>query len=89
MSVELKSSSHLLRIRGFVGGVCRNSPGFPQRLDGELRRPGMVNFKALPRPPEPRLEEVPRELLAKRLALSLAPHGLPQAPWRSHERCRC
>ena len=62
-----------------MGGVCRNSPGFPQRLDGDLRRPGMVNFKALPRPPEPRLLEVPRELLAKRLALQLAPHGLQMA----------
>ena len=36
----------------FLGGVCRNGPGFPNRLDGALRRPGIVNFKApTSRPP--------------------------------------
>lgn len=29
----------------FVGGVCRNDDGFPNREDGEYRRAGIVNFK--------------------------------------------
>mmetsp|Transcript_145811 Transcript_145811/g.467232 ORF Transcript_145811/g.467232 Transcript_145811/m.467232 type:complete len:462 (-) Transcript_145811:34-1419(-) len=34
------------RYARFLGGCCRNAPGgFPNRLDGERRRAGMVNFK--------------------------------------------
>lgn len=29
----------------FLGGVCRNEPGYPKRDDGAYRRAGMVNFK--------------------------------------------
>ncbi|CAK9015928.1 unnamed protein product [Durusdinium trenchii] len=62
----------------FLGGVCRSleasiAERFPNRLDGELRRPGIVNFKALPRPmPEPALDTVDREDFAKALAVGLA-----------------
>jgi len=36
----------------FVGGVCRNNYGYPNREDGEFRRAGIVNFKILVEPVE-------------------------------------
>ncbi|CAE7884998.1 Wdr82 [Symbiodinium microadriaticum] len=38
-------------LASFLGGACKNANGFPSRTDGDLRRPGIVNFKALLRPP--------------------------------------
>jgi len=33
------------RYARFIGGCCRNEHGFPNRLDGDRRRAGMVNLK--------------------------------------------
>lgn len=29
----------------FIGGVNQSGPGYPENVDGQFRRPGMVNFK--------------------------------------------
>ncbi|CAE8583485.1 unnamed protein product, partial [Polarella glacialis] len=60
-------------LASFVGGVARNSAGFPNREDGDLRRAGMVNFKAMLRPsPGPAMQLVSREQLAHSLARATA-----------------
>eukprot|EP00931_Biecheleriopsis_adriatica_P046987 TRINITY_DN27053_c0_g1_i1.p1 TRINITY_DN27053_c0_g1~~TRINITY_DN27053_c0_g1_i1.p1 ORF type:complete len:535 (+),score=129.89 TRINITY_DN27053_c0_g1_i1:47-1651(+) len=57
----------------FKGGCCRNIAGFPNRLDGDLRRPGIVNFKAMLGPPtEPELTAVSKEQFARQLAKEMA-----------------
>lgn len=60
-------------LASFLGGACKNANGFPSRTDGDLRRPGIVNFKALLRPSnEPALRDVGREAFARSLAASAA-----------------
>eukprot|EP00439_Symbiodinium_sp_Y106_P060137 s3078_g8.t2 len=60
-------------LASFLGGACKNANGFPGRTDGDLRRPGIVNFKALLRPSnEPALRDVGREAFARSLAASAA-----------------
>jgi len=55
----------------FAGGVCKNTSGFPTRVDGDSRRPGIANFKALLQPSsQPALTVVSRESLAAHLANS-------------------
>lgn len=56
----------------FLGGVCRNDVGYPSREDGELRRAGMVNFKAIPSRNTAQLTPVTEAELAQRLALVAA-----------------
>ena len=60
----------------FLGGAYRNEPDcifshFPIRVDGEFRRPGIVNFKAILRPAEPRLRQVDKEDFVRELAVGI------------------
>lgn len=70
-------------LASFIGGVCREKSdcefsSFPHLSDGQLRRAGIVNFKAILRPgPEPELRCVDREAFARDLALQLT--AVPEA----------
>lgn len=70
-------------LASFIGGVCREKSdcefsSFPHLSDGQLRRAGIVNFKAILRPgPEPELRRVDREAFARDLALQLT--AVPEA----------
>jgi len=46
-TAEEVTAQTALQFVKFVGGVCRNSFGFPSREDGEYRRAGIVNFKVM------------------------------------------
>eukprot|EP00933_Yihiella_yeosuensis_P036378 TRINITY_DN3013_c0_g3_i1.p1 TRINITY_DN3013_c0_g3~~TRINITY_DN3013_c0_g3_i1.p1 ORF type:complete len:525 (-),score=83.40 TRINITY_DN3013_c0_g3_i1:30-1604(-) len=60
-------------LASFAGGACRNKSGFPNRPDGDTRRPGIVNFKAVLRPSQEHpVKPVSREHLARYLAKSIA-----------------
>lgn len=73
LDAETAAAASWPSLGAFLGGVVRNKHDFPNRPDGDFRRPGIVNFKALVGPQsQPALASVTRGVLAKRLARTIA-----------------
>lgn len=47
LDAETAAAASWPSLGAFLGGVVRNKHDFPNRPDGDFRRPGIVNFKAL------------------------------------------